>query len=227
MLLQVKSIPPPLPGSQISDSSTPASSSRLSPSFLGTWHFLAVPDVSNHSFHTCFQTSWAWSKDTALLCSVQYYTVKYTKARPLVEDACTWQCVPDPCTNLCECTLTSLKVCSLRVPILRRGLAVSTPLLLSSGGLTFVLLVAVFAACKWIAVHLTREFFLGSDLTIRLQPRHLHQLQAEGWWQVRICILAGISVPLSREPKGEFHLPSGYYYRHPTPRSTFEKGSLH
>ena len=66
-----------------------------------------------------FQTSWAWNKDTVLLYSLQYCTVKYTKAQPLVEDAHTWQCTPDTWTNfrdwICEHTFTSLKVRSLKV----------------------------------------------------------------------------------------------------------------
>ena len=40
----------------------------------------------------CFWTCWAWNKDTVLLYFIQYYTAKYTKAWPLVENACTWLC---------------------------------------------------------------------------------------------------------------------------------------
>ena len=40
--------------------------------------------------NTCFWTSWAWNTET-----VQYCTVKYTEAPPLVVDARTWPCVPD------------------------------------------------------------------------------------------------------------------------------------
>ena len=46
-------------------------------------------------------------------------TVKYTKAQPLVEDACTCQCTPDTWTNLRDWTwelmFASLKVCNLKV----------------------------------------------------------------------------------------------------------------
>ena len=35
-------------------------------------------------------TAWAWNKDTVLLYSIQYCTVKYTKAQPLVEVAHMW-----------------------------------------------------------------------------------------------------------------------------------------
>ena len=48
-----------------------------------------------------FETSWAWNKVTVLLYSIQYWTVKYTKAKPLVEDAHMGQCTPDMWTNLC------------------------------------------------------------------------------------------------------------------------------
>ena len=63
--------------------------------------------------------AWAWDKDTVLLYSIHYCTVKYTKAQPLVDDAHTWQCTPDTWTNLrdwtCERTFASLKVHNLKV----------------------------------------------------------------------------------------------------------------
>ena len=31
---------------------------------------------------------WAWNKDTELLRTIQYHTVKCTEARSLVQDAC-------------------------------------------------------------------------------------------------------------------------------------------
>ena len=58
----------------------------------------------HHCFHTCFWTSWAWNEDTVLLYSIQHWTVKYTQAPSLVEDARTWQCKPDMWTNLCNWT---------------------------------------------------------------------------------------------------------------------------
>lgn len=62
---------------------------------------------------------WAWNKDTVLLYSIQYWTVKYKKAQPLVEDAHTWQHTPDAWTNLCDwtckSTFPSLKACNLKV----------------------------------------------------------------------------------------------------------------
>ena len=73
-------------------------------------------------FYTCFQTSWAWNKDTVLPYSIQYCTVQYTKAQPLVGGARTWQCTPDTWTNLhdwtCERMFTSLKVHNLKVRML-------------------------------------------------------------------------------------------------------------
>ena len=44
-------------------------------------------------FYTCFWAYWAWNKDSALLCSIQYCTVKYTEAQPLVDDTNMWQCI--------------------------------------------------------------------------------------------------------------------------------------
>ena len=38
-------------------------------------------------FYTCFWTSGAWNKDTVLLDSILYCTVKHTEAQPLAEDA--------------------------------------------------------------------------------------------------------------------------------------------
>ena len=62
---------------------------------------------------------WAWNKDTVLLYSIQYWTVKYKKAQPLVEDTHTWQHTPDAWTNLCDwtckSTFPSLKACNLKV----------------------------------------------------------------------------------------------------------------
>ena len=51
--------------------------------------------LHHRCFHACFWTSWIWNKDTALLYSTQCCTVKYTRAQPLVVDACKWQCTPD------------------------------------------------------------------------------------------------------------------------------------
>ena len=51
--------------------------------------------VHHCCLYTWFQTSWAWNKAIALLCSVPHSTVKYTKAQPLAEDAHSWQCTPD------------------------------------------------------------------------------------------------------------------------------------
>ena len=49
------------------------------------------------------------------------YTVKYTKAQPLGEDALMWQCLPDKWTNVHEWTykhtVTSLKVHNLKIPM--------------------------------------------------------------------------------------------------------------
>ena len=81
--------------------------------------WVVLYQLHHHCFYAYFQTSWAWNKDTVLLYSIWYCTVKYTKAQPLVEDSCTWQCTPDTWTNLrdwtCELTFTSLKVHNLKV----------------------------------------------------------------------------------------------------------------
>ena len=51
-----------------------------------------------------------------ILYSIRYYSVKYLKAQPLVEDACMWQCMPDTLTNSCNWTCEHmLKVCNLKV----------------------------------------------------------------------------------------------------------------
>ena len=41
------------------------------------------------AFTDCFWTFWPRSEDTELLSSVQFCTVKYTKAQPLADDPCT------------------------------------------------------------------------------------------------------------------------------------------
>lgn len=64
--------------------------------------------------YACFWTSWARSKDTVLLYPTQWCSVKYTKAQPHVEDACTGQRTPDTRTDLrdwtCQSPCSSLKV---------------------------------------------------------------------------------------------------------------------
>jgi hypothetical protein len=54
-----------------------------------------------------------------LLYTTQYYTGKYTKVQPLIEDTCIWRCVLVMWINLCDwiCKhmLTSLEVCNLKV----------------------------------------------------------------------------------------------------------------
>ena len=69
------------------------------------------------AFTLSFQTSWAWNK--LLHCCTLHSIVKYTKAQPLVEDACTWQRTLDTWTNVCDWTgkrtFTSLKVCDLKI----------------------------------------------------------------------------------------------------------------
>ena len=75
-----------------------------------SWHYLAI-QLFHCCLYACFWTSWAWNKDTELL-----YSVKNTKAQPLVEDARMWQCMPDAWANLhdwtCERMFEYLKACS-------------------------------------------------------------------------------------------------------------------
>ena len=63
---------------------------------------------------TYFWTSWARSEESVLRYSMQHCTVTCTKAQPLVENACVWQCMPDTWTNFCDgtCkrTFASLKI---------------------------------------------------------------------------------------------------------------------
>ena len=68
-------------------------------SIVITGCFLAVPATSL-LFYACFWTSWDWNKNIVLLYSMQYCIVKYTKAQPVVEDACMWQCTPNTWTNM-------------------------------------------------------------------------------------------------------------------------------
>ena len=61
-------------------------------------------------FYACFWTSWAWNKDTVLLYSIQYCTVKYTKAQPSLEDAYAWQCAwTNSHDRTCEHTFSLLE----------------------------------------------------------------------------------------------------------------------
>ena len=84
--------------------------------WLSDWTELTVPWklqkywLYPHCFHSCFQTSWAWHKHSVLLYSMQYRTVKHTKAQS--------------CSNIyqtrdwtCEHTFESFKVHSLKVPM--------------------------------------------------------------------------------------------------------------
>ena len=64
-----------------------------------SWHFLAVPLISPLLLCLLIDTL-DLHKDPILLYSLQCYTVKYRKKQPLVEDAHTWQCMPDIWTNL-------------------------------------------------------------------------------------------------------------------------------
>ena len=187
-ILRPGPVPPKLPSASSGEENPPAIPcvaelwflgcfffSCLSSSHFGTWHFLAVPDMSNRCFYTCFQTPWAWSKDTAY--TPVLYTVlhsKVLKSTELVEDERTWQRMPDPCrltwvhTHVFESSqLEGPHAGGFLFPYHRCFPPVLSLLFCPVG---------LFAVCKWIAVHLTSEFFLGNNLTVRLQPRHLHQL---------------------------------------------------
>ena len=79
-----------------------------------------------HHFYACFWTCWAWNnKDTVLLYSIHYCTVKDTNVQPLIEDAHTWQCTPYTWTNLrdwsWEYTLNLWKFSCRRLTVLRTG----------------------------------------------------------------------------------------------------------
>ena len=56
-----------------------------------------TPDIDGSWFLAGFSSIYI---DSVLLSSVHYYSVRYTKAQPLIEDAHTEQCVPDTWANL-------------------------------------------------------------------------------------------------------------------------------
>ena len=60
--------------------------------------------------YTGFWTSWARNKDSALLCCIQFCTVRHTKAQPPVEDACVWPCMPDMGTSVAEWTCKHIRI---------------------------------------------------------------------------------------------------------------------
>ena len=59
--------------------------------FVSSWYMPRSGITGSYGillFYACFQTSWARNQCKVLMYSIQDCAVKYTKAQPLVEDAC-------------------------------------------------------------------------------------------------------------------------------------------
>ena len=77
---------------------------------------LSMHQLHHCCFYTCFQTYWAWNKDTVIL--YVHSIIEDTEAQPLVQDAHMWLCMPCMWTNLRDwkrkLTFTSSKFTTCR-----------------------------------------------------------------------------------------------------------------